>query len=189
MDQNKAIARRIAALREDSGLTPGQIANETGVTELEYTSFEDGSADIPLGWLSALARYYGVSSTTLLTGSEPHGQVFHLTRKGTGPVVERRNEYHYESLAAQFENRVMEPFVVTVSPKDDSSIHLNSHSGDEFNYVLSGKLLLRIDGHDLVLESGDSLYFDSSKKHGMAALDGMPATFLAIIAEPEGFAR
>lgn len=189
MDQRQEIAKRIVALREDAGLTTGQVARETGITEQEYVSFETGKSDIPMGWLSAFAKRYGVSPTSLLTGTDPHAQVYHLRRKGTGPVVERRNEYHYESLASQFGKRLMEPFVVTVEPKEGSPIHLNSHAGDELNYVLSGRLFLSVDGHDLILESGDSVYFDSSKKHGMAALDGKPATFLAIISDSEGVSR
>ncbi len=189
MNQRQEISQRVIALREDKGMTAAQAAGETGITEQEYRSFENGSVDIPMGWLSVFAKRCGVSVTSLLTGSDPHAQIYHLTRKGTGPVVERRNDYHYEGLAAQFGERTMDPFVVTVEPKAEASIHLNSHSGDEFNYVLSGRLLLRIDGHDLVLESGDSVYFDSSKKHGMAALDGKPVSFLAIISDIGGTTR
>lgn len=189
MNQRQEIAKRVAALREDRSVTADDIARETGISVQTYQTYERGEADIPMGWLSSFAKRCGVSTTSLLTGSDPHARVYHLTRKGTGPVVERRNEYHYESLAAQFGERMMEPFVVTVEPKTDDSIHLNAHTGDEFNYVLSGKLLLRIDGHDLVLEAGDSVYFDSSKQHGMAALDGKAATFLAIICDSEGAAR
>lgn len=183
MNQRQEIAKRIAALREDAGMTTARIAGETGISEAEYRSYEQGTADIPMGWLSVFSRKLGISATSLLTGSDPHAKVYHLTRKGTGPVIERRNEYQYEGLAAQFGERIMAPFVVTVAAGDTGNIHLNTHPGDEFNYVLSGKLLLRIDGHDLVLEQGDSVYFDSSKEHGMAALDGKPASFLAIISD------
>ena len=183
MNQRQEIAKRVEALREDAGKTIAQIAGETGITEAEYRSYEQGTSDIPIGWLTVFSRQMGVSVTSLLTGSDPHAKVYHLTRKGTGPVIARRNEYQYEGLAAQFGERIMDPFVVTVEPGDTGNIHLNTHPGDEFNYVLSGKLFLRIDGHDLVLEQGDSVYFDSSKEHGMAALDGKPASFLAIVSE------
>lgn len=183
MNQRHDIAQRVAALREDKGLSITRVAELTGISEVEYRSFEQELSDIPVGWLSSFARVCGISTTSLLTGSDPHAQVFHVTRKGTGPVVERRNEYHYESLASQFVGRAMDPFIVTVQSEDLLKIHYNSHPGNEFNLVLSGKLLLSIDGHDLTLEEGDSIYFDSSKKHGMAALDGKPASFLAIICD------
>lgn len=183
MNQRLEIAKRLRALREDAGLTSAQIADEAGISEAEYASCEQGTVDIPVGWLTVFSRRLGVSTTGLLTGSDPHAQVYHLTRKGTGPVIERRNEYHYEGLAVQFGERIMDPFVVTVAPRAGDTISLNTHPGDEFDFVLSGKLGIRIDGHDLVLEEGDSVYFDASKEHGMLALDGKPASFLAIVCE------
>lgn len=186
MNQQQEIAKRVAALREDKGMTPAQAASETGTTEQVYQAYENGSADIPMGWLSVFARCCGVPVTSLLTGSDPHAHVYYVTRKGTGPVVERRNEYHYEGLAAQFAGKIMTPFVVTVEPGKKSDVSLNTHPGNEFNFVLSGKLLLRIAGQELALEKGDSIYFDSSKEHGMAALDGNPVTFLAIITDTSG---
>ena len=43
----------------------------------------------------------------------------------------------------------------------------------------SGEIV--IDGKELVLEQGDSIYFDATKKHGMQALNNSNAKFLAII--------
>jgi mannose-6-phosphate isomerase-like protein (cupin superfamily) len=64
---------------------------------------------------------------------------------------------------------------------DDAPFPLNSHRGQEFNYVLSGTLKIVVHKHELVLNEGDSLFFDSSFEHGMKALGGKPAQFLAII--------
>ncbi len=60
-------------------------------------------------------------------------------------------------------------------------MHLNSHSGQEFNYILEGRLLLSINGKELILNPGDSIYFDSNLPHGMQALDGKPVRFVATI--------
>ena len=58
---------------------------------------------------------------------------------------------------------------------------MNSHPGQEFNYVLKGTLMIVIDGKEFVLNAGDSLYFDASLPHGMKAMESEPAEFLAII--------
>ena len=72
--------------------------------------------------------------------------------------------------------------LVTVEPKPDQQrVELNSHPGQEFNYVLSGTLQVFIDGYEVVLYPGDSIYFDSGIEHGMKALNGEPAQFLAVI--------
>ena len=72
--------------------------------------------------------------------------------------------------------------MVTVHPKPESEpIYLNTHSGQEFNYVIHGRMLLQINGKDLILGAGDSIYFNSELPHGMKALDGEIVQFLAVI--------
>ena len=71
---------------------------------------------------------------------------------------------------------------MTVEPApDDAPMHLNTHPGQEMNYVLEGRLLIELNGKQIELNPGDSLYFDSSLPHGMKALDGKTVRFLAII--------
>ena len=77
---------------------------------------------------------------------------------------------------------MFDPFIVTVEPKgDDEPIHYNKHNGQEFNLVLEGRMMVSIDGKDLILNEGDSLYFNSKLPHGMKALDGKTVKFLAVI--------
>jgi quercetin dioxygenase-like cupin family protein len=179
-NQRLAIAERIRGLRDASDLAPEAVAAETGVGAAEYVRYEAGEADAPLSYLSVLAAFYKVDVTALLTGGDAHARTFHVTRRGTGPVVERRHMYHYEALGALFAGKAMEPFVVTVEPVLGET-HLNTHPGQEFNYVLAGALLLTVGGHTLTLEPGDSVYFDAAAPHGMRAAGNAPATFLAVI--------
>jgi quercetin dioxygenase-like cupin family protein len=94
--------------------------------------------------------------------------------------MERTKAYKYQSLAAGFIDRKGDPFIVTVEP-NDAPIHLNSHPGQEFNMVLEGSMLISINGKELTLEEGDSIYFDANKLHGMKALNNKTVKFLAII--------
>ena len=104
-----------------------------------------------------------------------------LTRARRRPAVLRRKAYPFQSLAAGFKNREFTPFKVTVSYDAEKLITLNSHNGQEFNYILEGKLLLNLNGKEIILHPGDSIYFDSNIPHGMKALDGENVKFLAII--------
>jgi quercetin dioxygenase-like cupin family protein len=58
----------------------------------------------------------------------------------------------------------------------------NSHPGQEFNFVLEGSLMVIVDGHEVVLNEGDSIYFDSGYQHAMKALNNLSSRFLAVIA-------
>lgn len=178
--QLQQIAARIRDLREIAGLSVEEAAAAFGIQADKYTAYESGEQDIPVSFLYQIAGKFGVELTAILTGGEPRLHEYCLVRKGRGVAVERREEYKYQSLAFNFIHKKAEPFLVTVEP-DGDEIHLNSHPGQEFNYVLKGTLRLVLDGHELVLEAGDSIYFDSTKPHGMQAVGEGSAQFLAII--------
>ena len=152
------------------------------ISEEEYRLAETGEFDISVSMLQKIARRYGVALDALMFGEEPKMSSYFLTRAGKGTSIERTKAYKYQSLAAGFMNRNADPFIVTVEPKpNDEPIHYNSHSGQEFNLVLEGRMMLSIDGKDLILNEGDSLYFNSKLPHGMKALDGKKVRFLAVI--------
>ncbi len=178
----KQVASRIRELREIFGVSAANLAQELNLPALEYAQYESGAVDIPVGVLYQIAHRFGAELTSLLTGEEPRLHTYALTRRGQGVSVDRRREYKYQSLAYNFIHKKAEPFLVTVEPgPDDAADHLNSHPGQEFNYVLEGDLGVMLDKHEVILHAGDSLFFDSGVPHGMKALEGRPARFLAII--------
>ena len=181
-EQIRLIAARIKELREISGISVEKLAQELNITKEQYELYESGTCDLPMSFLYSVANYFNVELTAILTGENPKLRTWCLVRKGKGVSVERRKQYKYQSLAFNFINKKAEPFIVTVEPEPgDAPVHYNSHPGQEFNYVLEGKLKVYINNQELVLNEGDSLYYDSSAYHGMKALDGKPAKFLAII--------
>ena len=181
-DPIKSIANRLRELREVLELSAQEVAESCHLRVEEYMALESGESDISVNVLQTIARRYGISLDVLMFGEEPKMNAYFITRAGAGVSVERRKAYKYEALASGFRDRKADPFIVTVEPAPaDAPMHLNSHDGQEMNYVLEGRLLLSLNGKELVLNVGDSLYFDSSLPHGMKALDGRPVRFLAII--------
>lgn len=181
-DEIRLIARRIKELREISGLSVESLAKELGIQSDVYVSYESGASDIPVGFLYEIANRFKVELTAILTGSEPKLHNFALVRKGMGVLVERKKQYKYLSLAYNFINKKGEPFLVTVEPKAaGEEFAYSSHPGQEFNYMLEGRVQIVIDGHEMILSEGDSVYFDSGLSHGMKAMDDKPARLLAMI--------
>ncbi|MDR2042712.1 MAG: XRE family transcriptional regulator [Tannerella sp.] len=181
-EQIKQIAERLAGLRDVLEISVEEIAGVCNLSVDEYLRLESGTADISVSVLHRIAQAYGIELTVLMFGDEPKMSSYFVTRKGKGVAVERTKAYKYQSLAAGFTKRKADPFLVTVHPKpDNESVYLNTHTGQEYNYVISGRLLFRINGKDLILEEGDSIYFNSELPHGMKALDNQTVTFLAVI--------
>lgn len=178
--QIKQIAERLRGLRDALDLTIAQAAEKCGIPEADYARYESGTSDIPMSFICQVAQTFDVETTALISGDDPHAVSYYVTRKGTGASVERTKVYKYQALASGFRNAKAEPFEVTVE-SNELPIHLNTHPGQEFNLVLEGTLQLRVAGNDLVLNEGDSIYFDASKPHGMKALNNKNVKFLAII--------
>ena len=98
--------------------------------------------------------------------------------------IARTKAYKYQSLVGGFVGHKADVFIVTVEPKPEAhTVYKNSHPGQEFNMVLEGKMELYIAGKTIILEEGDSIYFDSTKPHGMLAVGDKAVKFLAFTVE------
>lgn len=179
-DQIRQIAARIRELREIAGISLETLAQDFGITRDKYQEYESGDSDIPVSILYKIANKFRVELAEVLTGESPRLHIYSVVRSGEGISVERRKDYRYQSLAFNFIHKKAEPFLVTVDPCD-TPVSFNSHPGQEFNYVLEGTLKVIIDCHEIVLNKGDALFFDSGYQHGMKAMDNRSAKFLAII--------
>lgn len=178
-DELKMVALRIQDVREIHDLTIEEAASQVGIDPDTYRKYESGTTDIPVGFLYQLTRVFGVDLTVLLTGEEPRTRGYFVVRKGKGVSVDRRKDYGYEALAYGFQHKMMEPFLVTVDPKETES-NKYCHEGQEFVRVESGTLRVAFDHYEVTLHEGDSIYFDSSHPHGMNAIGGR-TRFLSII--------
>ena len=178
----REVANRIRELRESLEVSPEEMADHLKVTIGTYIEYERGEADIPASVLFGIAHRLNVDMAVLLTGEEPHMKYFTVTRKDKGVAVERRTQYRYQNLAANFIHKKAEPFLVTVEPKSPGKeAEMNAHPGQEFDYVIQGVLKIYIHGNELILREGDSIYLDSGCPHAMEAMENTPARFLAVI--------
>lgn len=178
----KEIAARVRELRELSDLMVKDMAEYLHISDETYENYENGTEDIPASVLFEIAQKLRVDMAILLTGEEPRMNIFTVTRDGNGVSVERRKQYRYQNLAEKFIHKKAEFFIVSVEPKPNGNkSETNSHPGQEFNYVLEGSLKVYIHNNEIVLNKGDSIYFDSTYEHAMEALEGKPAKFLAAI--------
>jgi mannose-6-phosphate isomerase-like protein (cupin superfamily) len=184
------IAQRIRVLRDITGFSAEEMAAATEVTPEEYRALESGSNDYSFTFLYRCAEKFGVDIIELLTGENPRLTSYTVVRKGQGLPIRRREQFAYYHRAAVFKDKLAEPFVVVAPYREeeqDRSIGCHSHEGQEFDYVLEGSLRFVIGDHVEELGEGDSVYYDSGRRHGIIALGGKPCKFLAIVMKgPDG---
>ena len=182
LENIKLIAQRIKELREISELSEQSIAKDLNISVEKYKEYESGNIDIPVSFLYEIAGKFKVELTVLLTGEEPRLQRFSVVRKDKGLSIDRRKEYKYQDLAFNFIHKKSEIFIVTVdSSKEEKTVNKYSHPGQEFNYILEGQMKFFFQDKEIILNAGDSVYFDSGYDHAMLALGNSQLKFLAII--------
>lgn len=179
--QVEQIAKRIKELREVLEMTAEEVAAQLGVVAEDYLRYESGRDDIPVGVLYGAAALFRVDPTLLLTGDAPRMRSYTLVKRGEGLEVERYPGYRFASLATNYIGREMEPMVVHIDPIQEEPEYF-CHSGQEFNFLLKGRMKVLLGDHELLMEKGDSLYFDPRIRHAQVAVDG-PAVFLTVINE------
>lgn len=178
-DQIKDIGMRLRFLREDMEITESEMAAKLGVELETYKAYENGDMDFSFSFIYNAADALGVDVLDLISGSAPTLSMCCMVKKGKGYSVKRAHEYDYKHLAYTFRNKKAEPFLVTITPDGKPPV-LHGHDGQEFNYVLSGKMRLYIGDISYELSEGDSVYFDSSVPHAEEAIDGA-TQFIAVV--------
>ncbi|HKJ41235.1 MAG TPA: XRE family transcriptional regulator [Sunxiuqinia sp.] len=176
------IAERLRGLRDALNLSEEECAAACGISREKYQNYESGRSDIPVSFLYEFSNAYQVELTTLLTGDYPTMHYYSISRKGAGTVVRRREEYNYQALNESFIHKKAQPFLVTIVPgSEQEMVSEHQHEGQEFNLVLEGKLMIVLNGKELILNEGDSIWFNSALPHGMKSLNENEVKFLAMI--------
>ena len=182
--QLKDVAERIKEMREIAGYSEQEMADKTDVSLDEYLQYEKGEADFPFTFIHKCAKVFSIDMTDLLEGKSAHLSSYAVTRKGNGKITSKKVGIEINNLAPLFRQKLAEPYLAKYEYKpelQDKPIETTTHTGHEFDYVLSGKLKVRIGDNTEVLSEGDSIYYRSSTPHGMIAVDGEDCTFLAVV--------
>ncbi len=184
LNQIKQTAQRIRELREIQGYSIEQMAHNTDVSVEEYKKYEAGESDFSFTFIYKVAKCCHVDPTDILTGSAPTLSGYTVVRAGEGLPIARRSGFDYKNLAPGFKNKIAEPFKVTLpysADDEEKPIKLSTHAGQEMDIMIEGSIKIQIGKHIETLNAGDSVYYDSSKPHGMVAINGKPAVFYAIV--------
>lgn len=178
------VARRIRELRTVLGMSEEEAARRTGLRTEEYVYYEQGTQDLPFSFIHNCALAFDVDMGELLEGRAPMLRHYQVTRGGEGQTAVDDDGILIRDLAPRFSGKLGEPYLVRYEYDEEQQhkpIHTDVHTGQEFDYILSGNLRVQIGGHTEVLHPGDSILYDSGTPHGMIAVEGAPCTFLAMV--------
>ena len=183
-DKLKEVAKRIREMREICDITETDMAKKTEVSLEDYKAYENGELDFPFTFIHKCSLAFGIGITDLLEGQSAHLSSYTVTRKGQGQETAKEDGIEIQNLAPLFRKKIAEPYWVRYEYSEElqnKPIHLTKHSGQEFDFVMSGRLKVQIGENVEYLSEGDSIYYNSSTPHGMIAVDGRDCLFVAVV--------
>lgn len=176
------IGDHLKALRAARGMTLDRLAAATGLTKSYLSKIQNSHKLPPIATLSRIAQALGTGIGSFFGDILASGEGASVVRKHERlPVVRGGTAfgYDYVSLAHQRLSKRMEPFVFTFPSKIDRHVFFD-HGGEEFVFILSGKVIFQVGDERWALEKGDSIYFDSAIPHRGWSV-GRDATALVVI--------
>ena len=178
------VAERIREMREISGFSIEEMADKTEVSVSEYKAYENGTEDFPFTFIHKCALAFGLGITDILEGESARLKSYTVTRRGGGRQTAEEEGISIVNVAPMFKNKIAEPYFCKYDYNEslqNKPIHLTKHAGQEFDFVLSGKMKIQIGSNTEELAAGDSIYYNSSTPHGMIAIGGEDCKFIAVI--------
>jgi len=179
------VGERVRRVRENRELSLKDVSLRTGIDEITLNHIEEGSFMPPLGTVIKLAKALEMKMGYFISGDEekPYTIVRSEDRQVVARLDSRKGKhygYAYESLAPYKKDRHMEPFLVTLEPASTET-ERSTHDGQEFIFVLDGRMEVRLEEAIYVLEPGDAIYYDSTVPHLVKCHGAETTKILAVL--------
>lgn len=176
------VAERLAALRQEQGLTLRELARRCNLSESYLSRIENHKSAINIDNLNSVAMVLGVPITYFFEGAVTDRAIT-VCRAGKGKPVRLGNSRGLlvKMLAADKRAKLMEPFIVDLSSSREE-LEQRTHTGDEFFYVIDGECTLNYGKDTIHLAKGDSVYYDPRIPHLTVPVKGLGCTVLAVVA-------
>ena len=167
-----AIGPKLRTLRLKKKMGLVELGGHTGLSPAMLSKIERGQLFPTLPTLLRIALVFGVGLEFFFAGSRDKPTVGVVRRRERLRFPERPGgrdgAYEFESLDFRAVERRLNAYFAEFLPARDGMPMLHQHPGGEFIFVLGGTLAIQVGTEEHVLQSNDSMYFDSSVPHGYA---------------------
>lgn len=175
---------RALRLRKKMGLV--ELGRHTAMSPALLSKIENGKVFPTLPTLLRIALVFSVGLEFFFSDD----------RKGRAVAIARRSDrlrfpekpaareiaYHFESLDFAAVEKKLNAYYAQFEAIAPEKVKTHQHAGVEFIYVVAGKLGLLIRSEENTLETGDSIYFDSTLPHGYRRIGNKPCEAVVITA-------
>jgi len=174
--QTKSLGERIRDMRKKLKLDVNQLAEKVGWTPEYLEQIEGGELSPPVGALIQISRALAVDSATLLAEEKKAER-----RRG---YLKRTKAYAYKCLTPDAEDKHLWAYLITLDPKRAHEMVAYKHEGEEFVFVLEGRVEIRVGDETHVIKKGGTLHFNSGVAHNLTNLSTRQSKLLVVVYTP-----
>jgi transcriptional regulator with XRE-family HTH domain len=177
--KSEPIGKRLMKLRKERKLTLRHLGNETGLATTYITQVEKGEVIPPVSVILQLSRALEIDSGILLKEKRKHA-----AKQSAKDYQKRTEAYTYETLTPEARHRHLKAFRIFIDPKSEHQGVSYQHLGEEFIYVLEGKIEVMVGENKNTLEPNQCLHFNSSIVHRLRNISTEKAELLVVLYTP-----
>jgi transcriptional regulator with XRE-family HTH domain len=173
------LGKRLVTLRKEKKMTLKNLANETGLSTAYINQVEKGEVIPPVSVILQVSRALEIDSSILLRQERKR-----VDKKSAEDYQKRTEDYTYQTLTPEARHKHLKAFKIFVDPKSDHKGIRYQHQGEEFIYVLKGKMEVMVGENKNILSPGESLHFNSSIVHRLRNISDKKAELLVVLYTP-----
>ncbi len=175
LEKAQTLGEKIRAMREQQHLDITGLAEKTGYKSEYLTKIEEGKISPPVGALISISRALAIDSKTLLSEEK---------KKRRQSYVKRTKAYAYRSLTPDAEDKHLWAYLVALEPKKQHEMVAYKHEGEEFMYVLEGRVEVTIGEKSHELKKGQTIHFNSGVNHNLKNLSSKDSKMIVVVYTP-----
>ena len=177
---NRKIGIKIKDLRLMNGLTQQELADRTELTKGYISQLEHGAAAPSVITLLDLIECLGSSPSEFFKETEPEQVVFN--ESGFFEKIDEGGS-SIQWIVPTAQKNMMEPLLVELKPKQKLE-SMEPFEGEEFGYVLAGRIRLHLGDDVHTVKAGESFYFRAEKTHYIENTTSRSARFIWVSTPP-----
>lgn len=183
-DLAQMIGRQLKAKRLKAGLQMKMLADEIGVSVAFISRIENGKVMPSIPTLQTIALSLKVEIGDFFKDKDQ--RLYIVSPEGNRRVLFGSERYEsVELLAEDLENAFLEPAIVTLKRKSqENDLELSTHEGQEFMYVLEGRIEVTLGSKKFILKKGDAAYWYGKIPHSARGLGKKSAKTLNVLLVP-----
>lgn len=173
-----SVGLEIRAIRKRKNLKLEEIANQTGFAVDYLKGVETGKLVPNVAALLQISKALGINARSFLHGSRP------AQPKSAEEQIGITQNYTYTPLTPTGAHTHLKSFHITIEPRQSHQGIDYQHEGEEFVFVLNGKIELTVGDRQVLLTEGEAFQFNSMLPHKMCNLSKSESRLIVAIYIP-----